>query len=218
MKHLNNIEVRTLVRCTYSAIGSANSSAELVEIVDGNEHLDKNRFKQTKYPKLEFNLTVLDIQALRTANLLDDDGKIISANIRADTLSPLEKLLYSIVWKNGDLGKENHIVAGVESTESNVVLRNPNKSQIFFQLGRHLADREEPIVDQHVIRAFAIRCSPEKDIPRERKQTSVSFERIRQYKEWQESDFFSRGLKQDQTYKYFLDQVLFALGKAIKTK
>jgi hypothetical protein len=65
----------------------------------------------------------------------------------------MEKLLYALAWKNGDLRKVKHIVAGILSSEDDAA----NKAIVFNQFGIYLSGkRNEPIIDQHVLRAFAI--------------------------------------------------------------
>jgi hypothetical protein len=71
---------------------------------------------------------------------------------KINDLPPLTKLLYAVLWKNGDLAKVKHVVKGILDKRD-----ESDNSIIFYQFGRHLSEKKsEPIVDQHVLRAFGI--------------------------------------------------------------
>lgn len=127
-------------------------------------------------------------------------------------LTALEKLLYSVLWKNGDLGKEVHIVEGVLSTcEGNDDARTAGI--VFYQYGRHLADRKEPIVDQHTILAFMLFQNLKSDddsITKIRKKDKVEMEDLVSYKKWMKSQ-----RKSDIENQFHIDKVLFSLGGAL---
>lgn len=81
----------------------------------------------------------------------EEDLKKIPNTIEMDKLAtPTEKILFALLWKNGDLLKIPHLIAGLKDED------NPSKTAMtFHQLGRFLRSRgETPIVDQHVIRAY----------------------------------------------------------------
>ena len=66
-------------------------------------------------------------------------------------VTPLEKLFYATLWKNGDLSKISHIINGIKD-ESNI-----SATVTFYHFGKFLAEPEEnPIIDQHVIRAYKL--------------------------------------------------------------
>ena len=46
-------------------------------------------------------------------NYISMDNRLNISKEELDKQSLLTKLLYSIIWKNGDLGKEKHIIEGV---------------------------------------------------------------------------------------------------------
>ena len=70
---------------------------------------------------------------------------------------PVIKLLYSQIWKNGGVPKLEHIARGAAAGDPATVTR---QGAVFHQFGVHLADRSrQPIVDQHVIRAYAVFCA-----------------------------------------------------------
>jgi hypothetical protein len=67
----------------------------------------------------------------------------------------VSKLLYLMIWKQGDLDKFDQIIEGLNSVqELTAAYSKKNKSYVFFQFGRHIMFNE-PIVDQHSIRSFA---------------------------------------------------------------
>jgi hypothetical protein len=54
-----------------------------------------------------------------------------------------------MAWKNNDLKKLKHIIEGIKD-------ENEYKKTgiVFYQFGKHLRNIGEPIIDQHVLRAF----------------------------------------------------------------
>ena len=80
---------------------------------------------------------------------INDENDIV---IRSDA-NPLEKLLYAIVWKNGDLLKLRHVIHGIVDSD---VGRKGKNGVVFYQFGKHLSKLGKPIIDQHVLRAFAV--------------------------------------------------------------
>lgn len=64
--------------------------------------------------------------------------------------TPTEKLLYAALWKNGDILKISHIINGLKGKEDTQAT-----AMTFHHFGKFLANPEEnPIIDQHVIRAY----------------------------------------------------------------
>ncbi len=88
----------------------------------------------------------------------NEDLKDKLAKIEINNLSTVtEKILYAVLWKNGDLLKVAHVINGLN------LERSTSPTAItFHQFGQFLAAPDEnPIIDQHVIRAF--RAVQEKD-------------------------------------------------------
>lgn len=104
------------------------------------EHEDIALFKkdEAKYPPI--------------SNLFKkEDLNVISDKIEISSQSTItEKILYAALWKNGDLLKVSHIIDGLKNK------KNTSATAItFHQFGRFLAQPDEnPIIDQHVIRAY----------------------------------------------------------------
>jgi hypothetical protein len=138
--------------------------------------------------------------------------------------SSVSKLLYLMVWKQGDLDKFDQIVEGLNSEkELTVAYSKKNKSFVFFQFGRHIMFNE-PIVDQHSIRSFAALIQVKKikieafqnkkiqfkDI-KNSLLTNVNKELIVEYVKWVQSITMQRD-EMDQ-----IDDLMYALGKYLKT-
>jgi len=180
-----------------------------------NKHkIDKQyHFSEKKYPKLHFKITQDEIMALVSTGKISSDYK----NINTEDFSPMEKLLYALIWKQGDINKIEHITRGIMSSSDEDV----NDAIVFNQFGRHLSgDREEPIVDQHVLRAYSVykNHEDEKKVKHFRQLKKIAKKHsplIQEYKSWL-SIALTLELRQDPEYAYHVDKVLFSLGKYIK--
>ena len=77
---------------------------------------------------------------------------------------------------------------------------------------------EQPIIDQHVIRAFSISClkgkESESEIDKLRKVKIVNKQLIENYKKWIRDLLIVK--KEGEDFAYQIDKVLFATGKTIK--
>src|SRR5690606_32497026 len=99
---------------------------------------------------------------------------------------PLAKLLYSVLWKNGDLLKVKHIIEGIVSEE----IDDKENGLVFYQFGKYLAKMPgEPIIDQHVLRAFgAYKANGDKEKLKRLKRLSLitikEKKLIYEYKSW----------------------------------
>src|SRR5690606_17466080 len=122
---------------------------------------------------------------------------------------------YSVLWKNGDLRKLNHIIQGIsEGDEETEKVDGP----VFYQFGKFLANKSEPVIDQHVIRAFAVyRPIYNESVDELRKIDVINKKHLNytiNYKDW-----FSKlpnQVKQIPEASYYIDKLLFAAGKSIK--
>jgi len=177
--------------------------------------IDKRYYLNTKaYPQLQFNISKEEIESFVTKNILnetfaiDDDGK------KMDTAT---KLLYAILWKQGDLKKISHILKGIMDLE-----HAEKHGAVFHQFGKHLRTKEEPIVDQHVLRAFGIYLNSgnENEAFRIRKMAQLESRDkglIEDYKQWLNNKLNQR-LRRQVNYRYHVDKLLFAVGKSVKSK
>jgi hypothetical protein len=212
LRTMNNEDAKKLVKDVFYSIVRAESIEDLSEIVKREPILFKNRFDPSKYPDLTVSLSTEEINSLKSTGILSEENKIQAVK-KLTTFTALEKLLYSLLWKNGDLGKEVHIVEGVLSIEEEEDA-SKKTGLVFYQFGRHLARREEPIVDQHTIRAFLIFSnlnSGDSEITRIRKRETLEREDLHAFKAWISSLSKSRV-----EIQFHIDKVLFSLGKSIK--
>lgn len=216
---MDNEAAKNLITRIFKKITTAKSLKDLSDILGSNEILQKNQMDNKSYPPLELTLTPKNLNELREAGLINSNNLLVK-DLSSKELSPLEKLLYSIVWKNGDLKKERHIIEGVESIK---YINEKKSGVVFFQFGKHLAKRTEPIIDQHVLRAFGLffkELNNDETIKLRKKNTvdKKDANLIEQYKRWLISDSLSKELIEQDNYTFHIDKVLFALGKSVKLK
>lgn len=181
---------------------------------------NKNQMDDNSYPKIEFSIDQNDIRALKEADILDSDLNF-AKDITSKLTDPLAKILYATAWKNGDLKKVKHIIKGVLDSDKQV--SDQNQALVFYQFGKYLTKTNgQPIIDQHVIRAFAIYCvKDDSQIERWRKLEILNKYHnpiINEYKKWLTSDNLSQELKREKDYTYYIDKLLFATGKTIKLR
>ena len=148
---------------------------------------------EKKYPKIEFAISEDELKHIgfdKDENLRLSDFKITS---------PLEKLFYAVLWKNGDLPKLKHVVKGIIGIEPE------NERIVFHQFGKHLGNADEPIIDQHVLRAVREYIQLEKE---------TDSEILNEYKKWRNK--IPVNAKDQAEVFYLIDKVLFLLGKNLK--
>jgi hypothetical protein len=210
--------IRPLHKHIFCLIEKAESIHELEDIQKHIPEEIKKNFPNEKYPRLKFALSTEEINQLKSKKILNADGSI-SHNCAIDMLnSPLEKLLYSVLWKNGHLGKEKHIADGILENRDHQFTEK--KGLVFYYFGKHLKNKENPIIDQHVIRAFlfyeAIK-NGEKNLNKiltKRTLDAKDEENCSKYIEWQNRHSLKKSDPVD--FTYHLDRLLFAVGKALK--
>lgn len=165
------------------------------------EVLDRN-----DVPKIEFSITPQDIKTLEDEELIDADSHFIPKIASADSkCTPLERLMYAILWKNGDLKKVSRIIDGIKAEPTSSL---PEQSFVFHQFGRFLNSKSEPLIDQHVMRVYKIYKS-NADIA-ECLEKELTAEDAQKYIEWvKETEKNNPVLKND------IDEILFALGRKV---
>jgi hypothetical protein len=196
----------------FQELESANDIFQLQEVA-GKYHwraalsaLDK------KYPRLPFRFTMRDLQRLKESGIIDETCKLNMASIQFD--DPLLKLLWGLAWKNGDLLKLQHILDGISGQENTVSTQN----LIFKQFGKSLMNEEEPIIDQHVLRAFC--CAKQADKFDEYVKKTVyknkDVDLIRQYIVWFKGQLNKIAPENTHSYGTYLDKLLLLAGKELK--
>jgi len=193
-------------------------------------------FNETTYPDLP-NVTEETLEKMR--EFLTDKGHLVR-NINSELeKNPLALLLYSILWKNGDRNKFEPILHGLNDRkldknkhkEDYDILQNvrKNSSYVFFQFGKHIRNRDEPIVDQHTVRAhkYLEFLNIEKSNAISTELLEVQRKKLESYNKVYQSgylaylDWVSRAIptihNPHQRIKLLatLDKVMFTLGKAL---
>ena len=107
-----------------------------------------------KVPEIKFSISWDEIKDLTSEGLLklENDRYTFTSKIADDSSerTTLEKLLYAIIWKQMDLGKEARIIDGIMGKEL------PKRTYVFHQFGKFLNDHSEPIIDRNVLKCFKI--------------------------------------------------------------
>ena len=205
----------SIVIRAFEQLCSARTIQEVQAIPDLVEIPAQYRMDDKVYPAIPFTLSGEEIQHLKQHNVIGDDGSIrISA-----TADPLTRLLYAVLWKNGDLRKIRHIIDGIIGHQQ----QPGGNGLVFHQFGRFLTgEPNEPIIDQHVLRAFAIYQSGGDPVLEEnwRKKNTIGkndIQLIHDYKTWLQIGLTAQ-LRAVDGYTYHVDKVLFAVGKCIKNQ
>lgn len=176
---------------------------------------EKFRMNDDVYPQIQFKIEKNDIENLISKGIITED-KALSKGFDGDALS---KLLYAVLWKNGDLSKIKHIIEGILGENE----EDKDNGLVFHQFGKYLTKKEgEPIIDQHVLRAFGIYKANgnEEEIKQLKKLSLITKKQkdlIKDYKNWLKTGLQPTLIAED-NYSYEVDKLLFALGKSLKTK
>lgn len=162
--NLDDSQAATVAEAVFAGIDNAQDPDAIKAIPssilagDFENGLNRNKPPAGKFPRLRF---VLDATAVR--QLLDDERRPFEETRGGLSLSPaiandasgrfttLEKLLYSILWKNGDLSKEKHLIAGILGETP----ATP-EGLVFRRFGEYLSGNRRYILDQHTVRAYAV--------------------------------------------------------------
>ena len=169
-------EAMHMVKSTFERIKKAQSKSHLQKIQQ--DPLIKFKFDEQKYPPLQFVLSNEDVEVINQA-VNPENGHF---DIQPLLNDPISKLLYALVWKQGDLLKLKTLLAGINGVND----LSQKQGAVFRQFGRHLVDRNEPIVDQHVLRAFAIfqNSDDESKVSSIRKKKQFEVDLINLYRKW----------------------------------
>ncbi len=196
---MTNEQAKNLVMKVFDSIKEAKDIGDIEMVKENNELTKIPDLK--KYPRIDFTITRAEVEKL---------------SLKPTT--PLEKLLYSALWKNGQLKRINSLIEGIRSVKNEA----PNEDRIvYYQFGKHLTgDKSEPIIDQHTLRAFEIYQSEESDITRIRRKsnyTKTDWPLVKCYKEWLTANI-NENIRNTDDYPFVVDQIIFALGKQVKLK
>ena len=177
-----------------------------------------------KYPRLNFtigcdkegNEIPSEIENLEA--IADKNFENLTTHVENSNDAYL-KLLYSLVWKQGDLTKLDGIIKGITNKPDN----ESKTGTTFKAFGKHLRDRSNPIIDQHVMRAYlAITETKNHNLSliRQLKDNFIDKKQkeIENYKIWLNNLYQNKIHKGNIDFFYYADQILFTLGKTIKLK
>jgi len=176
-----------------------------------------------KFPRMELRLTTQEMGQLKDIGVLDADLKLSPTLAKGELeggqkLTALEKLLYSVLWKNGDLGKERHIVEGVYGNA-----QDQKSGIVFYEFGGYLQGRNTFIMDQHTLRCFAVAaCDGSENQLNQARRLELINGKNEQHQSWMSAykKFYERieermpGSAAD--YLYEVDRLFFGAGKLIK--
>lgn len=170
-----------------------------------------------KFPRLHLRLSKTEMDELKSLEVLNEkmqlNTKLAEGVLpKGRPMTALEKLMYAMLWKNGDLGKERHLVAGVYNEG-----HDQKTGTVFYEFGGYLSGRNNFILDQHTLRCFAVATAVADDISQARQIETIERQKhealIKGY--WA---FYGVQEPKGRDYLYEVDRLLFGAGKHIKTK
>jgi hypothetical protein len=202
----------------FTLIKKAKTITDIEAIPDKLKIPLKNRMDIVSYPEIKYSITQEEIQSLIVYQTIDENLNFL-LDISEKLVDPLTKLIYATDWKNGDLKKIKHIIKGVKEAKSEK--SDQNDGLVFYQFGKYLTKMEgQPIIDQHVIRAFAVyKCSENFLVEKLQKLETLNKNhkpQINDYINWLRSNELTDEIKSQKEYSYHIDKLLFATGKTIK--
>jgi hypothetical protein len=214
-----NLKAKKLVNSIFNDIIKSKSISDLEKILENNKVETKYWIKTGDYPKIIFSITNSEIKKLEDETFISNN--IFNHDKVSESDNPTVKLLYAMAWKNGDLKKISHIIQGIKEVDKTNSIKNDGL--VFYQFGKYLTKQKgEPIIDQHVLRAFKVyRIDAKNDYEIGNARTLVTIGKnevklIDDYKNWLISEAISDELKRETDYAYHIDKILFAAGKTIK--
>jgi hypothetical protein len=223
---LTDEKAMLLARFVLKSINEASNISDLQKITENDPVLVNLMPNIKKYPKLTLRLTKDDLASLVNNDLVIVLGKNEKYQKLSSTLASgmkpggipmtgLEKLLYAMLWKNGDLGKEKHIVNGMKEGG-----HADQHGHVFYEFGGYLNSQHSYIFDQHTLRCFiTAKTKDEKNICKARRMRIVTQALynawIDEYKKFY-TDLENKNLLEKKDFLYQVDRILFACGKLIK--
>ena len=194
----------------------AKSLSELNVIIASDDNISNfvGEF-ENKYPRFDLQIESEEVRQLIETLFLNDDHTI---NLEREAgFTPFEKLLLAVLWKNGQIFRVRPIVKGILGHENS----GSDFGIIFHQFGKSLANPNEPIIDQHVLRAFSeygdlSKISGRKKVPRKSVFKETDRDLINAYCNWFKGILEHIPEEERNEFKYRLDKLLFAIGKKLE--
>ena len=212
-------------RLLKKAIGDKSVAMELKNLYRdmGNcWYLKPFMFDEKKYPALPspeaFSVEKID-------RLIEKNGCLKEDVFEEITNSPIAQILYALAWKNGDLCKLGSLIQGMK-TPTGAIPRSENNRYVFYQFGRHIVDRTNPIIDQHTIRAmlYYLKLFDQEMLDEKYRNIKTIFkfetptkELAEQYLDWM-NGLINRDSGEREEIHGYLDKIVFSLGKSIKAR
>ncbi|RDC63817.1 hypothetical protein [Adhaeribacter pallidiroseus] len=169
---------------------------------------------ELKYPRLPFNFTLNDLQKLKSKGIITDENLL---DLQVDLqFTELKRLLLAVLWKNGHITRIQSVLDGIGGT----IKSKTDYGVIFRQFGKSLAEPNEPIVDQHVLRAYC-EYGNLKDVigrnkvPRKSVFKSSDQSLIDSYRKWLANILANVKPEERNSFKYKIDKIMFAIGKLL---
>jgi hypothetical protein len=212
---MQNLDAYEYIECNFHELESITNLEKLNQFIDRNKLGDRIKNFYEKYPSFDFSLTKSDIDQLKKSEVITADHKLNPKNFSKD---PLTKLLAAVLWKNGDIHKVQHLIDGITGREGD---RTPY-SLVFKQYGASLADHQQPIVDQHVLRAYELyklQEFSEAAVAKLRKKElykSADKKVLDSYRTWFQDRIKQIPPQEQPEFREKLDKILFLLGKEVK--
>ncbi|WP_159466980.1 hypothetical protein [Dyadobacter sp. 3J3] len=211
-------DVKKYIDEKFDLIIKAKTIEDLLKI-ENSSKLKKHRTNSEVYPRIDFNISRSEIEELKVQGIINADSTINHTRLK-DISDPLARLFLLILWKNSDFQKIKHVNDGILNTPPASGVEDT--ALVFRQLGRYISGRnEEPIIDQHVVRAYAISLQKSIHIATQREMGLLTLdeaELIEKYKKWLFSSNFTSELRSCDGYTYYIDRILMALGRYAKKK
>jgi hypothetical protein len=164
------------------------------------------------YPSLGVEISEAELGVMR--QLFPATGAVPpnTEQVAIAVTDPIAKLLYALIWKNGEANRLPHILRGVEDVHRGID-GYPSDGLVMYQFGRSLADPSEPIVDRHTMRAFrlleSMQASGSPDLAL-RSKVDVTPDDVVAYKAW------LNRIDGSHVNMRVIDMALFFVGKACK--
>jgi hypothetical protein len=203
-KQAKEKEVNDIVNDAKKAIGE-NELLKHARMIIGDKSHKLHKYLNN-YPKLPFVIDSVDMCEISELKKFPDPIYL------KRNWTPLEKILYATLWKDGKLKSIRRIIEGAESAFSNNPSM-PSSPVVYHYFGRHLTDQvKEPIIDQHSIRAHRLISNKDsKKVDEIRKSALPTVTEAEAYKKW-----FTRNLEEEGISDYensrIIDKLLFAIG------
>lgn len=191
------------------------SEKKLVDhAIDVNKNSNHRLSKHiNKYPKIPFVITQEDLKEIEKI-----EAKLTAPEeIEKDNWTPLEKLLYAHLWKDGKLKSTKNIIDGIrDASQNSKDDASPKSALVYYYFGRYLTNRRiHPILDQHTVRAYKL--INKHDFDSSRAYAKVEHQDAQNYIKWFREILENENIKDDNSI-ICLDKFLFGLGKFAKTK